>query len=181
MAHSNDRYRRTVRRIGAEAFWLKTYHVAICGMTVDAVGLDFFRVSLNALKEARLLRLIRVLEESKQAASFWYLLKQHPNQVHRAASNVGLDLAALKDLAPRLKTIRDETFIHIDHVGVFDSQAPYRKAAVTHAAVESAIMGLWEAMRLLHLEVLGENLVGDEYSGTDIRWLADLRDAAIGI
>jgi hypothetical protein len=181
MRHSNERYERAVRRIGAEAFWLKTYHAAICGMTVHALGLDFFRVSLNSLKEARLLRLIRVLEDKKQVASFWYLLKQHPSQVERAAKRAGLDLVAMKNLAPRLKVIRDETFMHIDRMGVFDSKKPYEKAGVKHAAVESAIVGLWETMRILHLEVLGEELLGDDYSGADVRWLADLRDAALGV
>ena len=49
---SDARFRRTVERIGAEAFWLRTYQAAINGMKVDAIGLDFFRVSLNALKDA---------------------------------------------------------------------------------------------------------------------------------
>jgi hypothetical protein len=181
MQHSNARYTHAVRRIGAEAFWLKTYHAAICGMKVKAEGLDFFRVALNALKEARLLRLIRVLEESKQTASFWYVLNQNPSQVTRAAKAAGLDLQALAHLAPRLKIIRDETFMHIDRIGVLNSQTPYAKAGVTHAEVEGAILGLWQTMRFLYLDVLGEELLGDEYSGDDIHWLADLRDAAGGV
>jgi hypothetical protein len=89
MQHSNARYTHAVRRIGAEAFWLKTYHAAICGMKVKAEGLDFFRVTLNALKEARLLRLIRVLEESKQTASFWYVLKQNPRKYREPRRRLG--------------------------------------------------------------------------------------------
>jgi hypothetical protein len=73
--HSDDRFNQTVKRIGAEAFWLHTYQSAIDSMKrVDAIGLDFFRVSLNALKDARLIRLIRALEDDSQTASFWTCL-----------------------------------------------------------------------------------------------------------
>ncbi|MCC2677321.1 MAG: hypothetical protein K0R58_4268 [Ramlibacter sp.] len=70
--------------------------------------------------------------------------------------------------------------MHIDRIGVLNSQAPYAKAEVTHAEVDGAILGLWQTMRVLYVDVLGEELLGDEYSGDDIRWLADLRDAASG-
>ncbi len=56
------------------------------------MGLDFFRVALNSLKDARLIRLIRVLEDDSQTASFWYLLKTDEKQVRSAAKCSGLDL-----------------------------------------------------------------------------------------
>ena len=34
-----DRFNRTVCRIAAEAFWLRTYQAAIEGMRVEAIGL----------------------------------------------------------------------------------------------------------------------------------------------
>jgi hypothetical protein len=58
-------------------------------MKVDAIGLDFFRVSLNALKDARLIRLIRVLENDSQTASFWYLLKANEKIMKTAAKDTG--------------------------------------------------------------------------------------------
>jgi hypothetical protein len=179
--HSRKRFDRTVRRIGAEAFWLKTYHAAICGMKVHAMGLDFFRVALNSLKDARLIRLVRVLEDDSQTASFWYLLKADAKQVRSAANSAGLDLDWLADVAARLKSIRDKTFVHIDKDSVFDPDALYKAAGLTHADLESAILGLWETMKALHQAALAEELLGDDYDGTDIRRLADLRDAALGI
>ena len=63
-AHSDARFKRTVERIAAEAYWLHTYQNAIGGMKgVTAVGLDFFRVSLNALKDASLIRRKRLFHE----------------------------------------------------------------------------------------------------------------------
>jgi hypothetical protein len=99
-SHSDDRFKRAVERISAEVFWLRTYQNAINGMKgVDAIGLDFFRVSLNSLKEARLVRLIRVLEDKPRVASFWYLQKCNSGIVEAAANNGGLDLPELKAVA----------------------------------------------------------------------------------
>jgi hypothetical protein len=150
-------------------------------MKVHAMGLDFFRVALNSLKDARLIRLVRVLEDDSQTASFWYLLKADAKQVRSAANSAGLDLDWLADVAARLKSIRDKTFVHIDKDSVFDPDALYKAAGLTHADLESAILGLWETMKALHQAALAEELLGDDYDGTDIRRLADLRDAALGI
>lgn len=173
---ATDRFSRTIFRIAAELYWLKTYQAAMEGLTVDAIGLDFFRVSLNALKDARLIRLIRVLEDGSQSASFWYLLRSNEKLVREASKKSGLDLELLKELAEKLRGIRDKTFVHIDKDRVFDSQIYYEQAGITHDDVKNAIEGLWETMQALHISVFGYELAGDEYSGKDIKQLADLRD-----
>lgn len=178
-SHSDARFKRAVERICAEAFWLRTYQNAINGMKgVDAIGLDFFRVSLNSLKDARLVRLIRVLEDKPRVASFWYLNKCNPGLVEAATKNGGLDLPELKTVADALVAIRTKTFMHIDKDGIFDSQSFYKAAGLTNNDVERIIRRLWKTMNHLHIEVFGKVIEGDEYPGNDIRVLAELRDAS---
>ena len=175
--HSDARFKRTVERIAAEAYWLHTYQTAIGGMKgVHAVGLDFFRVSLNALKDARLVRLIRVLEDDSQTASFWYLLRCNASLIKKAAKKGGLNLVELRRIADALIPVRNKTFVHIDKDGVFDPQSYYRSAGVNNDQVERVINALWHTMRGLRSEMFGEGIEGDDYAGTDIRSLAALRD-----
>lgn len=179
-AHSNARLERTVQRISAEAFWLRTYQDAINGMKgVQAIGLDFFRVSLNALKDARLVRLIRVLEKDPKVASFWYLLRSNACAVKSAAKRGGLDLSLLEMAAKGLLEIRNKTFMHIDKDGVFDPDSFYTAAGLTNNDVEQIIRQLWSTMNHLHIAVFGKEVEGDEYPGTDIRVLAKLRDDSL--
>jgi len=178
-AHSDKRFRRTVERIGAEAYWLYTYQNAINGMKgVHAVGLDFFRVSLNALKDARLIRLIRILEDDPQTASFWYLLQANVRLVKGAAKVGGLDLDELRTIASALQGVRNKTFVHIDKIGVFDPKAYYKAANLNNEDVLRVIGSLWKAMRALHLEVFGQYPEADDYAGSDVRQLAKWRDDA---
>jgi hypothetical protein len=176
-SHSDARFKRTVERIAGEAYWLHTYQSAIGGMKgVHAIGLDFFRVSLNALKDARLVRLIRVLEDDSQTASFWYLLQSNARLVRKAAKHGGLDLVELRKIADSLVGIRNKTFIHIDKDGVFDPQSYYKAAGLNNDQVERIVNAFWATMRKLRFEVFGEEIEGDDYAGTDVRELASLRD-----
>jgi hypothetical protein len=177
--HSDDRFKRTVKRIAAEAFWLHTYQNAMDGMKgVDAIGLDFFRVSLNAMKDARLIRLIRALEDDSQTASFWYLLKSNERAVTKAAREGGLDLIELEKVSDALVGICNKTFVHIDKDGVFEPQSYYDAAGLTYDQIDRTVRTFWSAMRQLHLDIVGEEIQGDDYDGSDIRKLADLRDKA---
>lgn len=179
MSHTDKRYRRAIERIGAEAFWLRTYQKAICGLTVDAMGLDFFRVSLNALKDARIIRLIRVLEDDPRVASFWYLFRTNEKLFRKLARDVSFDMGLAERLSGRFLGIRDKTFVHIDKEKVFDPEQLYVEAGITHQELDDFIGGLWVLMQRLHLEIIGEEIKGDDYTGEDISYLAKLRDAEI--
>ena len=176
MTHSDARFNRTIERVSAEAFWLYTYQKAIYGLCVDSIGLDFFQVSLNALKDARLIRLIRILEDDPQTASFWYLYKCNEKLLKKIAKVRDFDLIWTKEISDKFLGIRNKTFVHIDKDGVFDPQKFYDEAAITHNDVDKVIMGLWKVMQALHLEVLGKEIQGDNYIGDDIKHLAELRD-----
>lgn len=177
--HSDARFKRTVERIGAEAYWLRTYQNAINGMKgVNAIGLDFFRVSLSSLKDARLVRLIRVLESDPRTASFWYLHLCNPGLVQKAAKAAGLDLVELQAISQSLVPIRTKTFMHIDKDGVFDPQALYKAAGLNNDKVEDIIRRLEQTMRNVHASAFGEEPQGDDYTGADIKELARLRDEA---
>ena len=175
--HDDARFRRTIERITKEAFWLHTYQNALDGMIgVRSVGLDFFRVSMGAIRDAQLIRLIRVLERGSNSSSFWYLHNANSSAVEKAAKSSGLNLDALANVAERLRGIRDKAFVHIDKDGVFDPQRFYREADIKERELGQLIPALWKTMQQLHIEILGKTLRHDEYTGKDIRALAELRD-----
>lgn len=176
MTHCEKRYRRTVERIAAEAFWLYTYQKALCGLTVDAIGLDFFRVSMNALKDARIIRLIRVLEDDSKVASFWYLFRANEKLMNQASKESHFDMERARVLADKFLGIRNKTFVHIDKERVFDPNQLYKDADISHGEIDEFINGLWRLMQKLHVAVLEEEIKSDNYTGEDIRHLADLRD-----
>ena len=168
------RYNSSVRRISAEACWLFTEQTALIEIEkVGSHGLDFFRVAFTGLLGDRLLRLVRVFEESVQVASFWYLVRCNPRCVEQAIVGAGGSLKQLKKFSRQLKLIRDRTFVHIDKDAVFDPQQIYTQAGILNSEVDAAIRVLWGAMQSVHHFTFGKPFPHDSYSGADIGGFRD--------
>jgi hypothetical protein len=87
-------------------------------------------------------------------------------------------LSELKQIADRIRGIRDKTFVHIDKDGVFDPQQYYKDAGLTNDKVAEVCDRLFETMKAVHVSVFGEEPPHDIYSGEDIKVMARLRDEA---
>lgn len=173
------RFNRAVTRASIEACWLQRYQISIDRLkTEDAAGTDFFRVAFIALQDARLVRLIRLLEESPRTASFWYLHRANRRLVESAAERVGLDLDKLKEISAKLRSIRNGTFIHIDKNEVFAPQILYREAAIQAQDIAAVSLNLLEVMKEIYRVTFGKGYEYDEYDGSDVPVLARLRDIA---
>ncbi len=176
MKQHEERFWRTVRRLLAEVDWLRTEQRALEKLVgVESIG--FFRVAHTALHGDRLLRLVRVFEQSTRVASFWYLHRCEPKRVGQ-----GLDMRRLHKFSSRLKTIRDKTFVHIDKDAVLDPQAVYKAAGITGNEIIWAVESVWEMLKRLHSGQpagVPPYQFGD-YSGDDIAELVELRDRARG-
>lgn len=138
------RFDRTLKRLLPE-----TYNLMACQAALEAlVGItagSILSTAFSALKGDRLIRLIRIFEDSNNTATFWYLLRCEPETVGK-----DLDVAFLKQFSKKLKLIRDKTFVHIDKDAVFDPDAIYRAAGVTPNEMIRAMEMLWPVLNRLH-------------------------------
>jgi hypothetical protein len=171
-----NRFWRAVRRLLAEVAWVRIEQRALEQLVgVKVIGLDFFRISHTALLGDRLLRMIRVFENSNAVASFWYLHRCAPSEFS------GIDIDRLAAFSRRLKDVRDKTFVHIDKEAVFDPQAIYRAAQILPSEINWAVETVWNELKRLHAQRPSdepEYELGEDYSGDDIEKLVALRDAA---
>jgi hypothetical protein len=171
------RYKRTVERVTTEACWLYTEQSALIALgKVDAHGLDFFRVAFTGLLGDRLLRLVRILEENTRVASFWYLYRCSPKSVEQALKRTSVSVAELRDFSRRLRSIRNQTFVHIDKAGVFDPAKIYKDAGIKNSEVDKTIRALWTAMQELYATTVGSGYRYDVYSGDDVAVLEKARN-----
>src|SRR5216684_2568706 len=151
------RFDRTLKRLLPE-----TYNLMACQAALEAlVGVKagaILSTAFSALKGDRLLRLIRIFEDSNNTATFWYLLRCEPENVSK-----DLDVDFLKQFSKKLKLIRDKTFVHIDKDAVFDPDAIYRAAGVTPNEMIRAMEMLWPVLnRLYKQRFQASHPMGDE-------------------
>jgi hypothetical protein len=165
-----DRLTRTVRRLLAELCWIRYEQNVLRHLKgLDHVGVDFFLVTHTGLRGDRLIRLVRIFEESERVASFWYLLRCRPKHVEGLLSDAGVKLSDVQDLSNRLKIVRNAVFVHIDKRGVFDPPAIYKAAGLTGRRIEKVVDCLWSALQRFYEELSGSQYNADDYNARDVR------------
>jgi hypothetical protein len=141
-----ERFDRTLRRLLSETHNLMGCQAALEAM-VGLVGGPILQTAFSALKGDRLLRLVRIFEDSKQTANFWYLYRCEPAKVRK-----GLDVEFLRQFSQKIKQVRDKTFVHIDKDAVFDPDRIYLDAKITPNEMIRAMEMLWPVLNRLYRE-----------------------------
>jgi len=169
---------RTVRRLLQELAWVRIEGIALRELEKGhSIGLDFFRVAHTALRGDRLLRLVRIFEDRRDVASFWYVYRCRSKAIRPILERSDVTVRSLQSLSTKLKLIRDKTFVHIDKDGVWDPAQLYRAAGVKGKEVHQAVNAVWRALRKLEREMGETPLQVGRYSGKDIRTLFKARDS----
>ena len=109
----------------------------------------FVALAFEALLGDRLIRLVRIFEDEKDAASFWYLYRCAPQRMKN------LDLERLRKFSGKLKTVRYLIFAHLDKKGTFDPLAIWEVAGATDSDVAHAVEIVRRALYNLSVEEFG--------------------------
>jgi hypothetical protein len=147
-----ERFERTVDRLIRETFNLMADNACLEALVEILSGSDnlFTLQTEQAFQGDRLIRLIRILEETPRVKSFWYLHRCEPSKVAQ-----GVDIAKLRDLSQRIKKVRNSSFVHIDKHAVVDSQKIYRDVDIKISEISYAIETVWEVLNRLYRELHG--------------------------
>lgn len=152
------RFERTLKRLLPEMYNLLSSQAALEALLGTAAG-PIVSTAFSALQSDRLLRLMRIFEDSRHTATFWYLLRCEPH----VFDDDRLDIAFLRQFSKKLKMIRDKTFVHIDKDAVFDPQAIYQAAGLTGDEIVRALEMVWRALNRVYSQRSGKtHPMGDE-------------------
>src|SRR5690348_15716742 len=141
-----ERFDRTLQRLLSETYNLMGCQAALEAL-VDIDGGPILHTAFGALKGDRLLRLVRIFEDSPRTANLWYLHRCESANVSR-----GLDVEFLRQFSAKLKQVRDKTFVHIDRDAIFDPDKIYRDAKITPNEMVRAMEMLWPVLNRLYRE-----------------------------
>ena len=89
---------------------------------------------------------IKVFDQHRDAASFWYLHKQNKQQIEQLADSLSIDLAGFSQMSDKLKHVRDKTHFHIDRKGVIDPKAVWRDAEINGLALAKTVRSVWSLL-----------------------------------
>ena len=146
-----ERFREALQRLMRDMDNLRTEQAAIEAFYEARPPRNrFLAVAFIAIQGDRLLRLIRIFENSNDTASFWYLHRCEPKRLKN------LNIERLQDFSGRLKTIRDPAFVHNDKKGISEAAAIWRAAAFTETEIRDVIETVRRALNDLWIEEFGK-------------------------
>jgi hypothetical protein len=139
------RFRRSLLRLLRELQSARHVAAAIQAME-GAESSNLFIITAALALEADLkLRLIRILEDSNETSSFWYLHRCEPKAI--AAE---IDIGAFRHFSDRLKKVRDKVIVHIDKQAVFDPEAIYESVDIKWREIFAVLENLWRCLNKLY-------------------------------
>lgn len=143
--------------------------------------MSFFVIAEHALYNDMLAHAIRVLDEHRDAMSFWYVLRCNEAVIKKAASSAGLDLGQLKVLSGKLRLIREKTQFHIDRESVKEPKAVWQKAHITGAELANTLRRMAATLAQAKQEIFGGELeTVTEYDGSDIAKIVEAYETIHG-
>ena len=134
----------------------------------SAHSLDFFRVAIHALHDDLYADAHRVFDTHKDAASICYIRRVVPGPFNRAVKTAGVSILELERIALKLSAIRNRVQFHTDKK---DVEQPFRVWDDAKLSGNEFIRLTEEAhdvLRLLYLELTGEDKTVPDYFGEDI-------------
>jgi hypothetical protein len=145
-----ERFDRTVKRLLAETYNLMSVRAALEALdealrSRKLQNNRFLNTALSSLLSDQLIRLIRIFENDKGVATFWYLYNCEPTNVGE-----GVDINRLRTFSEKITVIRNKSFVHIDKKFVFNPDQAYKDAGVTHGEIVWAIETVWPLLNRLH-------------------------------
>jgi hypothetical protein len=147
-----ERFDRTVVRLLLETHNLMSVRAALEALDAPLRSRTlesnpFLNTALSSLLSDQLIRLIRIFEEDKEVATFWYLQNCEPGNV-----GAGVDINRLRSFSAKIKIIRNKSFFQIDKEFVFKPEQVYTDADVKHGEIVWAIETVWPVLNRLYTE-----------------------------
>lgn len=133
-------------------------------------GENFFSISYRALFNDMVAHSIKVLDEDRESATFWYIFRVDMAKIKKLKSYSEQKTQFLKGLTSKFKIIRDKTHFHIDKKGVLDPKLIWRKAGIKGKDLGKALKYLWDLLNELHQIVFNKDFPHqiDFYDAKDV-------------
>ena len=91
---------------------------------------------------------IKVLDQNRQSATFWYIFRSNEPPLRKFAKKHGIDFQFLAEIAEKLKHIRDGTHFHIDRDAVINPREVWRQANIKGSDLAKAVNQLWALLNV---------------------------------
>jgi hypothetical protein len=135
--------------------------------TAGNIEFLFLKLVYNSLFNDYLAKCIKVFENSKQSASFFYIYKNDEKAIKVAATIEKIDLNIFDNIAPKLKGLRDSLHFHLDRDGIMDTNQVWHDAEITVQELKHCVLSAQKLLSNLATTFnLKKETIPNEYNTT---------------
>jgi hypothetical protein len=170
MTVGTDRYGRSLTRLLHELRWAiseRNAYNELC-LVAPETSWGFFSYASIALKNDMCAHAIKVLDQHREASSFWYVCRCKKECVESELRRENLSVTEIQDLADKMKMVRDKTHFHIDKGRVFSPEGVWKEANIKGGEFNKVIDGLWSVLNSLYVKHFGKPFSQPIYDAKDI-------------
>ena len=185
MKHDSSTLQAAITRNLAElnnAILKLTAHDELARQKITYARMSFFVVAQHALYNDMFSHAIRVLDEHRDALSFWYVLRCNEAVVRSSAENADLNIEELKVLSSKLRLIREKTQFHIDRMSVKAPKSVWKEASINGTTFAKALTAMASTLAHTKQELFGGDLESvTEYDASDITKIVKAFEVVHGV
>lgn len=167
---NNNRYKRAISRNLFELGRLFSYRTAINELirVSPTTNWSFFSYAYLAMYEAVFFHAMKILDEHREAVSFWYIWRCNQGAAEKYLSKCNLTYDEIKNLSGKLKLVRNKTHFHNDRNEIFNPNDVWTKADIVFNFFNKVMDNISEVLRMLYSDQFGEQYHMSIYNGKDI-------------
>lgn len=182
---SDDPLKYTVFRNLNEVGEALHYLYALVGMSEAKKenNILFLRLASDALKNDIMSNLMRVLDKTNSAGSFWYIYKMEKEAITAIVKEHQIEFSLLERLADKhhINRIRNKSHFHIDRSYAYNQQDAWKEAGISSREIKHVLESLLIILSSLFSKITGQEFPGVEYDGADAAAVVDVSNTYIEI
>lgn len=170
MKINKDRYDSAINRLIAELTNAILKRRVLLGFSNvrSFHGLDCFRIAKNAVSNDVVTHAIRIYDQHKDAASFWYVIKCNEKFSNAAIKKNNLNLDDIRNLSEKIRAIRDKTHFHIDKNFVNNPSLVWKTAGIAESELDNCLSNTFNLLAEINFIRTGVLAEIPAYDGSDV-------------
>ncbi len=167
---TEPRYIRALERNLAELSNAILKRSALIGIdnTHSMHALDFFRIANHALYNDMLSHIMKVFDEHKECASFWWCKTFDEKAFSESVIHNDIDINKIKGLSGRFKNIRNKTHFHIDKNKVSNPKEVWKGEHINGDEVKYLLESGFRILSYIYKAKTGKSRDLPDYDGSDV-------------
>jgi hypothetical protein len=162
-------------RVTSEAFRAENEYTALLALERSGVygRFDLLTVAYDALFNSSMARIMRVYDETLEAASLWYLFRVGRVMLLPTFVANGLSEEDMKGLSAKLKAVRDKAHMHLDKGYVGNPKRAWTEDGPNGVEFLQLVSKTADALREAYRVEFGAAFGGARYGGQDVPGLIE--------